>query len=662
MGDLTVDAWINLPEVSFGSSGSDRMIVHKGNDGLATYAFSIEGDPAPGIGIGKAPLRFLTANPSMFTVDSSILTWEPNLWYQVAVVKSGSMISFYRDGLLVGTGILGGSPVPTPGGRLAIGANPTPDGVLDHVKAFVDEVEIFNRALSAAEIRGLADAGIAGKCKPSTKVIANSTTTETNGVEVTTAVTPVIEQVSAGDTITIDVPDSLTVEKLSIPLAVEGADISFTLTISDVAPPEISAPPVDTLALFLEVNGVGLDFSDPATFASNPSITFLVDKNIDADRIEGDPFNCPAVKMFVFNEVTLVWEEVVSVERHPSTDVGTDTPTTEDDRCEYIATTEHFSTFSVGGFKSPASSTSSGGGGPAYVIVDTNSPNIASYYWKPDVAYSGEGVTINANVIDDVSVRSAYIFYYGSGEDASKAHMASMSRLNGQWFAANIPGSEVKSPNISFWIVAMDAAGNSAKSSAVTVEVKQGQSPLPAKPSQKNLPAHVLEAIKPKSIEPVGKLEVVSVNGGKSVVAFPDKIVIKNTGNLTVDNIRIMLSPEISKSFRLSDPAVKSIEPNNNVTLTLELNGSPNKDMLGNFVGYSGELIVMAEHHSPITLAVNIGGEESSYLTNYMDALTTKAEQRYNKISMLNSILSKQPKTEHGYEVTTSDGGNTITS
>ncbi|MGH9922522.1 MAG: DUF11 domain-containing protein, partial [Nitrososphaerales archaeon] len=47
VGDLTVDAWINLPEVSFGSSGSDRMIVHKGNDGLATYAFSIEGDPAP---------------------------------------------------------------------------------------------------------------------------------------------------------------------------------------------------------------------------------------------------------------------------------------------------------------------------------------------------------------------------------------------------------------------------------------------------------------------------------------------------------------------------------------------------------------------------------------------------------------------------------------
>jgi hypothetical protein len=347
------------------------------------------------------------------------------------------------------------------------------------------------------------------------------------------------------------------------------------------------------------------------------------------------------------------------VERHPSTDVGTDTPTTADDKCEYIGTTEHFSKFSVGGLKRP---NSSGGGGPEYVIVDSRSPSIVSYYWKPDSVYSGNGVTINANILDDVSVRSAHMFYYGPGEESRNAHMVSMNKLNGQWFAASIPGTEVKSPNMSFWIVALDAAGNSAKTSETTINVKQGQSAPQTKPSQKNLPAHVLEAIKPKSIEPVEKLEVISINGGKSIVTFPDQIVIKNTGNRTVDNIRVMLSPEISKSFKLSNPSVKSIEPNANVTITVELNGSPNRDMLGNLVGYNGRLIVMAEHHSPITLPVNIGGQESSYLASYMDKVASKAEQRYNKLSLLNSILSKQPKTEHNYEVTTSGGSNEITS
>ncbi len=201
---------------------------------------------------------------------------------------------------------------------------------------------------------------------------------------------------------------------------------------------------------------------------------------------------------------------------------------------------------------------------------------------------------------------------------------------------------------------------NSATPDTVSVTV---QSPTASKPRtvQMNLPAHVLEAIKPKIIEPVGKLEVTTMNGGKEIITFPEKIVIKNAGNRTVDNIRIMLSPEISKSFRLSDPSIMSIQPNANVTVALELNGSPNRDVAGNLVGYNGKLIVMAEHHSPITISVNIGSQQSDSLHSYMDRVASKAEQRYNKISLLNSILSKKPEKEYGYEVTTSHGNGVIT-
>ena len=184
-----------------------------------------------------------------------------------------------------------------------------------------------------------------------------------------------------------------------------------------------------------------------------------------------------------------------------------------------------------------------------------------------------------------------------------------------------------------------------------------------AKTKQFTVPAHVLEAIKlnAKPPEPVAKLEVISLNGGEEISSFPDKIIVRNVGNRTSDNIRVMLSPEISKSFRLSETTIRSIEPSSNVTITLELNGNVNRDTLGNMRGYKGNLMVMAEHHSPIFLPMNIGSEESNNLNSYMDKVVSKAEERYNKLSLVNQILSKQPKVQANYEATTSDGKNVIT-
>jgi hypothetical protein len=122
-----------------------------------------------------------------------------------------------------------------------------------------------------------------------------------------------------------------------------------------------------------------------------------------------------------------------------------------------------------------------------------------------------------------------------------------------------------------------------------------------------------------------------------------------------------MLSPEISKSFKLSDLTIKSIEPNSNVTIDMKVNGVPNRDMLGGLIGYSGDVIVMAEHVSPVVLPVNIGSEESTYKDEYMDKVAAKAEQRYNKLSLLNSLLTKQDTIERNYEVTTSGGNSVIT-
>lgn len=192
LGDLTVDAWINLADVVFGQPnpagvGGDRVIVDKRDipKSTVTYVFFIEGDRAPGIGTGSAPLRFFSGSS---VVDSSILNWAPNTWYHVAVVKSGVTITFYRDGAVVGTGTIGNA-LSSLGSSFTIGAIPSGTIVANPLVGLIDEVEVFNRALSAPEIQAIFNAGSAGKCKVQTIAIdikpgsfPNSINPKSNGV------------------------------------------------------------------------------------------------------------------------------------------------------------------------------------------------------------------------------------------------------------------------------------------------------------------------------------------------------------------------------------------------------------------------------------------------------------------------------------------------
>ena len=168
-GDLTLDAGLNLP----GGSGSnesrraaDRTIIDKRNDAntLATYSLYIEGDQSSTV-TGVAPLRFLVKSPAKSVASSRDLKWRPDTWYHVAAVKSNQAITFYRDGLVAGEQILTTRSVPTPGSPLAIGASPISRGVSFPIRGLLDEIEIFNRALSATEIKAIFKAGRAGKCK-----------------------------------------------------------------------------------------------------------------------------------------------------------------------------------------------------------------------------------------------------------------------------------------------------------------------------------------------------------------------------------------------------------------------------------------------------------------------------------------------------------------
>ena len=168
-GDLTLDAWLNLSS-SNGEQESppaaDRTIIDKRNDAntMVTYSFFIEGDTSSAE-TAKAPLRFLVKSPEKSVASSHSIKWEPDTWYHVAAVKSDDTVTFYRDGVVAGKEVLAAPSAPTPGSSLAIGASPLARGVSFPIRGLLDEVAIFNRALSAAEIKAIFKAGRAGKCR-----------------------------------------------------------------------------------------------------------------------------------------------------------------------------------------------------------------------------------------------------------------------------------------------------------------------------------------------------------------------------------------------------------------------------------------------------------------------------------------------------------------
>src|SRR5437899_5165224 len=83
------------------------------------------------------------------------------MWYHVAGVKTSGAISIYVNGTLEGT--VGVGPIhDTNSANLRIGSNAIEGAYLN---GLVDEVELFNRALSATEIQAISNAGSAGKCK-----------------------------------------------------------------------------------------------------------------------------------------------------------------------------------------------------------------------------------------------------------------------------------------------------------------------------------------------------------------------------------------------------------------------------------------------------------------------------------------------------------------
>ena len=158
-GDVTVDLWAKRT-----SFGAFSFLIAKG-------AASIGGVDVPSaytlaFDAGDRLLAFFErSNGSNVVLTGPVITGSNVHHY--AYVRSGDTHKLFMDGVMVTGDTFTGGPGDTSALPLVIGA--FWDGtisLLEHFGGVIDEVEIFDRALSDAEIRGIFEAGSAGKIKP----------------------------------------------------------------------------------------------------------------------------------------------------------------------------------------------------------------------------------------------------------------------------------------------------------------------------------------------------------------------------------------------------------------------------------------------------------------------------------------------------------------
>lgn len=156
-GNFTVAAWVNLRTMC--ADTCDQDIVSKMS--LATvpntdgWRLLKQGDGHFWFCFGGTPSGTNGCSPGQSTTVRSRATAVPGRWFHVVGVKAGNAISIFVNGVLSGTSTMS-SFRDTHRAPLTIGAYAGVKGrESGQLNGLIDEPQIYNRALTAAEILGL---------------------------------------------------------------------------------------------------------------------------------------------------------------------------------------------------------------------------------------------------------------------------------------------------------------------------------------------------------------------------------------------------------------------------------------------------------------------------------------------------------------------------
>jgi len=171
-GPFSVDAWVKaapsqfypqvlIIEKSHGFTDSTGWLMQTNPNGTACFGY--------GLG-GGGTTNFVLACRQATILDGQ--------WHQLAGVWTGTEVQMYEDGLL--QNVVSSTSLPVNNSRdVHIGMSWGGGSPTRFFHGLVDEVEYFNRALSASEIQAIVNAGSAGKCRPQGTATPTPTATAT---------------------------------------------------------------------------------------------------------------------------------------------------------------------------------------------------------------------------------------------------------------------------------------------------------------------------------------------------------------------------------------------------------------------------------------------------------------------------------------------------
>jgi Concanavalin A-like lectin/glucanases superfamily len=136
---LTIEAWVNPSS----GTGTRTVLMKEAFSGLAYALYSTVG--------GQRPVGYVHTRRDASAVGSTAVPL--NTWTHLAFTFDGSTLRLYMNGTLVRTSSANGSSsgaIITSAGALRIGGNAV---FGEYFRGIIDEVRVYNRPLSAADIQ-----------------------------------------------------------------------------------------------------------------------------------------------------------------------------------------------------------------------------------------------------------------------------------------------------------------------------------------------------------------------------------------------------------------------------------------------------------------------------------------------------------------------------
>ena len=162
--NVTVEAWVWL-DPALPPNNAGEQIVFKKNTWSAWFeGYSLSKQPIDnGDGTYSSRFQFVVSRNGNQVVINSQTIAQRGVWYHVAATYDGSQSMLYVNGVAEASA--------TPGFALDYGTDPVYIGTtgtwapyLNMFGGIIDEVSIYNRALTSDEIGAIYKAGSAGKC------------------------------------------------------------------------------------------------------------------------------------------------------------------------------------------------------------------------------------------------------------------------------------------------------------------------------------------------------------------------------------------------------------------------------------------------------------------------------------------------------------------